>query len=231
MKIYQFECLDSTQNLAINIVKNGLNEIGQPYKIFTLNDLDSRNFCILSNKQTSGIGSRGNQWDSMPNALTFSFAYHIDLLPSDLCIESSSIFFGFIFKQCLEQLDSALWLKWPNDLYVGDSKIGGVLTHKVRDFLVCGIGINLYSESNSKYTTLGKEASEKIDFLNFLEAYFESVKKKCLWKQIFKLYKLEFRKNKPYFFHYNGERISMDKAVLNTDGSLSVDGVRIFSLR
>lgn len=133
-----FERLDSTQKYLIAQLKS--REIERPV-------------CVLAKHQTSGVGSRGNAWQGVECGLYFSFCAPLNALPSDLKLESASIFFGFIFKEILG--DSRLWLKWPNDLFLGDSKLGGVICNVVGEFVVCGIGLNVES---SEFCAIGRGA-------------------------------------------------------------------------
>ena len=50
----------------------------------------------------------------------FSFAIKIDELPTDLKLESASIYFAYLLKETLYELGSCVWLKWPNDFYIDD---------------------------------------------------------------------------------------------------------------
>ena len=158
----------------------------------------------------------------------FSFALELQSLPNDLKLEFSSIFFGVIMQQFLRSLGSQVWLKYPNDLYIDERKIGGILTQKVRDSIVCGIGINLIS---TEYATLESCISQKIKPEGFLNDFFESFVKFTSWKQIFSIYKLEFHKNNSFFFHFHNQQVCLKDAALNDDGSLNVNGERIYSLR
>ena len=50
--------------------------------------------------------------------------------------------------QVLQEYDVDVWLKWPNDIYVGHKKIAGILTeaatqYGMLDRIVVGIGINI----------------------------------------------------------------------------------------
>lgn len=216
LRIYTFDTLPSTQTYAIEQIKS--NALTPP-------------FCILAKHQSDAIGSRGNKWDQVAKALTFSFAMNIETLPQDLPVESSSIFFGFIFQQSLANLGSQVWLKWPNDLYIGENKVGGILTQKVQNILVCGIGINLYSNKHCPYGILEEEVSQKIQPQAFLEEYIKNIKKNTSWKQIFSIYKLEFYRNNTFTFHFQGQRVCLRETSLNDDGSLNFNGQRIYSLR
>ena len=48
---------------------------------------------IVTQNQTDGIGSRNNTWEGKKGNLFFSFVVSKDYLPSDLLIQSSSIYF------------------------------------------------------------------------------------------------------------------------------------------
>lgn len=212
-QILEFQTLPSTQTYAIEAIKN--NALKAP-------------FCIVANEQTKAIGSRGNSWGNVQKALMFSFAIPIDALPQDLKIESSSIFFGVIMQQFLRTLGSQTWLKYPNDLYIDEKKIGGILTQKVREALVCGMGINLNSNT---YSTLEASVAQNLQPMRFLEDFFQSFKTFKSWKQIFSIYKLEFQKNDSFSFHFNEKRIYLKDTLLNEDGSLSFENQKIYSLR
>lgn len=212
-QIYHFDTLPSTQQYALDSIKNG-----------TLHSP----FCIHARTQTQGIGSRGNQWNNVESSLMFSFALETKMLPNDLKIESSSIFFGVIMQQFLRSLGSQAWLKYPNDLYIDRQKIGGILTQKVQNSLVCGIGINLISKD---YATLESHISQHLTPQGFLNDFFESFVNFTSWKQIFSIYKLEFHKNNSFSFHFHNQRLCLKDTILNDDGSLSVSGERIYSLR
>lgn len=212
-RILEFQTLPSTQTYAIESIKN--NTLKAP-------------FCIMTHEQTRAIGSRGNSWENVQKALMFSFAIPIDALPQDLKIESSSIFFGVIMQQFLHILGSQVWLKYPNDLYIDEKKIGGILTQKVRETLVCGIGINL---SSNTYPTLETSISQNLQPIGFLGDFFQSFKTFTSWKQIFSIYKLEFHRNNSFSFHFNEKRIYLKDTLLNEDGSLSFENQKIYSLR
>ena len=133
-----------------------------------------------------------------------------------------------IMQQFLHSLGSQAWLKYPNDLYIDRQKIGGILTQKVRDNIVCGMGINLISQD---YANLESHISQKLTPQDLLNDFFESFVNFTSWKQIFSIYKLEFHKNNSFSFHFRNQRLCLKDAILNDDGSLSVNGERIYSLR
>ena len=116
------------------------------------NDLES--ICIVATKeQTNGIGSRANTWDKVSCGLYLSCALPIALLPKDLPRQSSSIYFGQILLELFREFHNDLWLKWPNDFYLQDEKIGGLITQYIKGFVIFGVGLNIFSEEKSSLLT------------------------------------------------------------------------------
>ena len=176
--------------------------------------------------QTDGIGSRNNKWHGEVGNLFISFALPLKNLPHDLKIESASIYFSYILKETLGEFGSTVWLKWPNDIYVNNKKVGGMITSLSGNNIICGFGLNLHTAPEN-FGVL----DVRIDKKKLLKRYFEKVEKNFLWKQVFSKYKLEFDQYKSFFTHVNDEKVDVSKALLNDDGSLLINGERIYSLR
>lgn len=211
MEIIWFDSLASTQETLIEGLKKA--SFSPP-------------LCIGTSVQTQGRGSRGNGWIGQEGNLFISVALQRNELPDDLKLESSSIYLAFLMKELLASMGSSVWLKWPNDFYIEDKKIGGVITNLVGDTLVCGIGINLAS---------APDGFSIIDIIispyNLTKAYSKLFEKLPSWKQIFSKYQLEFEYSRVFFTHSNYEIIALKDALLLEDGSLECDGQRIYSLR
>ena len=211
MQIYWFDALGSTQTYLKQKLKSG--ELHSPV-------------AIVAEKQTDGVGSRGNSWIGLEGNLFFSFAIDRNKLPKDLALESSSIYFSYILKEVFSELGSKVWLKWPNDFYLNEAKIGGTITLLRENDLVCGIGINLV-DSPDDFASLDIEIDKK----ELLNKFFKKIEKKLSWKHIFSKYEVEFTQSKKHSTHFKNNKISLENAELNTDGSLNVNGQRIYSLR
>lgn len=181
---------------------------------------------MIANQQHSGIGSRDNSWSGGEGNFFASIAVDLEDLPKDLPLESASIYFSFIMKQTLEALGEDVWLKWPNDFYLDDEKIGGTITKKIKNTLVCGMGINLKNSQNG-YRALECDISAR----NLLEKYLEKIEKFPEWKQIFRLYEIEFELSRKFSVHIENDKKSLSDATLCEDGSLIIEGKRVFSLR
>ncbi|RBQ26996.1 biotin--[acetyl-CoA-carboxylase] ligase [Arcobacter sp. CECT 9188] len=211
MEIIKLKEVDSTQNYIKDYIKvNG-------YK----NPL-----CVFTTYQTNGIGSRGNSWIGEEGNLFFSFVMKKSNLPQDLPLQSASIYFTYILKNILKDFGSKVYIKWPNDFYLEDKKIGGAITTTTNELLYCGIGLNLVKVPND-YGNL----DIRVDIDELLKIYFDKLDKKILWKQIFSQFKLEFTKSKIFQATIDGIKVSLEKAILNSDGSIQIEDKKVFSLR
>ena len=181
---------------------------------------------ILTLEQSSGVGSRANSWSGGKGNFFASIAIDISNLPEDLPLSSASIYFSFIMKQTLLELDEDVWLKWPNDFYLNGNKVGGTITQKVNNTLVCGIGINLKKSQNG-YNALQSDILPH----KLLENYLVALEKFPKWKHIFSEYKIEFELSRKFSVHIENYQESLSNAVLCEDGSLIIKGKKVFSLR
>jgi len=211
LKIHYLKSVDSTQTYLKNLILE--KKIDLP-------------FGVCSDIQTNGLGSRDNNWSGLDGNLFFSFAVNLNELPNDLKLESSSIYFSQILKQCLEELGSSIWLKWPNDFYIENKKIGGMITNILGDTMICGVGLNLKNAPEDFAILDIKINKEKL-----LKIYTGNIEKKISWKQIFSKYKINFYLNQNYYTHNKNLRISLKNSELQDDGSIIVDSERIYSLR
>ncbi|WP_270967611.1 biotin--[acetyl-CoA-carboxylase] ligase [Campylobacter upsaliensis] len=211
MQIICIEKIASTQLFLCEQIRKG--EIKQNTAIYAL-------------EQTSGVGSRDNAWISSRGNLHLSFCVREEDLPSDLPLVSVSIYFAYLLKDLLAQKGSQIWLKWSNDLYLNDKKVGGVMSHKIGEFVVCGMGLNLkFAPQNATFCDV------EIEIKELVEEFIKVLEKKFLWKQIFSKYVLEFEKSKKFSVHYEGRLYALKDALLYEDGSILLANKRVYSLR
>ena len=101
----------------------------------------------LAEAQWSGHGRRGRAWHS-------SFGKH---LYGSMAIEISAghapllpLVAGLGIYEILRQMVPALWLKWPNDLWIGERKVAGLLLEgrhgRSGQRWVLGLGINVLAD-------------------------------------------------------------------------------------
>jgi len=212
LEILSFDSLPSTQTYLIGEIRAGT------LKCPT---------AVLTREQTAGQGSRANRWESGRDDLLVSVAVCADALPEDLPVQSSSIYFGWLMRQALREAGAGnVWLKWPNDLYCNGAKIGGIITQKLKDSFIVGIGVNL--KKNPKgYSALSTDISALI----LLNIFWEKVAEAPKWKQILSEFRVEFEQHRDAKAHTKTSRITLQDAVLCDDGSLEIHGERIHSLR
>tara|TARA_B110000046_G_C12893325_1_gene355339 strand:+ start:163 stop:798 length:636 start_codon:yes stop_codon:yes gene_type:complete len=211
LEILFLKSVDSTHTYLKNYIR--LNGYKEPLVIVTQN-------------QTNGIGSRNNSWHGQSGNLFFSFVLAKDMLPDDLPLQSSSIYFSFHLKEILSNLGSSIWLKWPNDFYINGQKIGGIITNFSGNLFYCGLGINLHY-TNEEYGNL----DVKISIDDLINKYFEHVLQKIEWKKVFSKYRLEFNYSKEYKTTIKNKKVSLNDATLNKDGSINISNEKVFSLR
>lgn len=107
---------------------------------------------LVAKRQTAGRGRMGRPWQSAqderePASLTFSLG--LPLLPRDW--SGLSLAVGVSVAESLDPSNTArIALKWPNDLWVEERKLGGILIEtalpqdgSAERYLVIGIGINI----------------------------------------------------------------------------------------
>lgn len=104
----------------------------------------------ITEKQTKGRGRRGRQWSSpFGSGLYFSIFLKPDL--PVYVIPRLTILTGVAVSESLEKFGVKTKLKWPNDIMIGDKKIGGILSEMALegneiDYVILGIGLNVHSE-------------------------------------------------------------------------------------
>jgi BirA family biotin operon repressor/biotin-[acetyl-CoA-carboxylase] ligase len=138
-------------------------------------------FVVLAATQTQGRGRFGRVWHSPAEGnLYLSFAFRPELPPERMHL--FTLWMGLNLCDLLAaQAGVGPGLKWPNDLYHGDRKVGGMLTEAridadhTRD-LVFGLGLNVNTPESAwpreiaeRATTLAREAGRPLE-LNHLAA-------------------------------------------------------------
>lgn len=103
---------------------------------------------IYTHCQTAGRGQTGNSWEAQPGKnLTFSLLIkRPPVSPSAQFAISEAVCMAIVDH--LHDIVSDLKVKWPNDIYVGDRKLGGILIeHSLEGgaiaHTVIGVGLNV----------------------------------------------------------------------------------------
>jgi BirA family transcriptional regulator, biotin operon repressor / biotin---[acetyl-CoA-carboxylase] ligase len=148
---------------------------------------------IRTDFQSAGRGQPGNKWESEDgkNLLFSIILYPTGINPADQFLVSMSLSLGMY--DYLDSLTPGCSIKWPNDIYINDDKIAGILiessvTGSKIDYMVAGIGLNINQEKFtgdapnpvSLKNLTGKEydiASCLIDLSAFLDRRYHHIKK------------------------------------------------------
>lgn len=131
IRIKWFDSLDSTNNELLRNL--------QAYDNLSV---------VAAVNQFAGRGQRGNRWLSKPgDNLTFSLLLRPDGLPAR-DIMSVTFLSTLVIRDWLREEGAPAVIKWPNDIYVGNRKICGMLVENGLEagtvsWSVVGIGINL----------------------------------------------------------------------------------------
>ncbi|MEO1049653.1 MAG: biotin--[acetyl-CoA-carboxylase] ligase [Bacteroidota bacterium] len=116
---------------------------------------------VITSDQTKGKGQRGNSWESEPDQ---NFTFSIIFKPTFLSVTDQfylNVITSLGIADFLIELGlHAVKVKWPNDIYFGDSKLCGILISnslksRYIDKSIVGIGLNV----NQKHFDTPKAAS------------------------------------------------------------------------
>ena len=167
-KIFKFTSVTSTNDMAINLIKEEKKEIGYVY----------------ANTQTKGRGTYGRKWISDEGNLFGSIFFPLksNYPPfNEFSIINSVIISDIIKSLCSKQNIS---FKLPNDVFVNGRKICGILqelmTLNQKQFLIIGMGVNIISnpDINVSYQTTNilsetKTKPKIIEIINLIISSYE----------------------------------------------------------
>ncbi|QIZ52833.1 bifunctional biotin--[acetyl-CoA-carboxylase] ligase/biotin operon repressor BirA [Dickeya zeae] len=138
----------SDGNIAVLPVIDSTNQ----YLLDRLDSISSGDACIAEYQQ-AGRGRRGRQWFSpFGSNLYLSLYWRLEQGPA--AAVGVSLVIGIVMAEVLHQLGAdGVRVKWPNDLYLNDRKLAGILVElngRTGDaaHLVIGAGINLRMNSS-----------------------------------------------------------------------------------
>lgn len=117
-------------------------------------------YAVVADHQTEGRGQRSKKWtDAAGKSLLLS----VGARPAADLAQQALFCFGIavVIAETLEKTFalSDLSIKWPNDLYIGSQKLGGILIENILrgaqwQVAVVGLGLNLYAQPFKEDETL-----------------------------------------------------------------------------
>ncbi len=101
---------------------------------------------VLADEQTSGRGRHGRYWHSQRGAgIWLGYLFR---LAGPLETGVLSLRVGLAVVRALHALDVVVQLKWPNDIFLGERKLAGILcearTGEQGGWIAIGLGMNVY---------------------------------------------------------------------------------------
>jgi BirA family transcriptional regulator, biotin operon repressor / biotin---[acetyl-CoA-carboxylase] ligase len=132
-RLFLFESLDSTNNYAMGAIHDGKAAHGTVYQAL---------------EQTAGKGQRGKTWIS---GRDMNMALSVTLNPSALSSTNQFLLSAAVAVAVRDWLSihtTDCMIKWPNDIYISDKKIAGILIENIFrgtrwTDAVAGIGANI----------------------------------------------------------------------------------------
>ncbi len=176
-------------------------EIDSTQKYLLRKKEDLNYYCVWSEYQTDGIGTKGRSWEGVRGNLFFSFIIDKDEF-SFIPLQSISVYFSFILYKVLSRYQENLLIKWPNDIYIlkeKPKKLSGILTNIRKNKIICGIGINTKYAPKIKGEYESGCLDKKIKNDRILKEFLYELQKKKPWEEIFIEYKKVFEKSKKFF--------------------------------
>ncbi len=132
MRLLHFPVLGSTSSHALDLARQGA----------------AHGTVVHADQQSGGRGRGSKQFCSPPSGLYFSLILRPELEPADLPLLTLAA--GVSLAAGLHRAVGVQpQLKWPNDLYFADRKLGGILTESgplragLPKFVVIGVGMNV----------------------------------------------------------------------------------------
>lgn len=113
----------------------------------------SQGTIVVAGEQTGGRGRLKNGWFSPAGGIWFSVILRPQIIPQQASVLTLLASLAVV-KGIQEIFSVPLKIKWPNDVYLGERKLAGILTEisaeiDLVNYIVTGIGINAKVDSGS----------------------------------------------------------------------------------
>lgn len=129
--VLYYDTIDSTNNKAKELAKRG----------------SVHGSLVVAKSQTSGKGRLGRSFDSLSDdGLYFSLMLRPRVNPNHL--SGITLVAALAVSKSIDKISGTKTsIKWPNDIYLGQKKLAGILTEAGSDYVALGIGINVNTSS------------------------------------------------------------------------------------
>lgn len=193
---------------------------------------------VLTDEQTRGRGQRGNSWEAAPGK---NITLSVILSPSFLAVRHQFYLNMAVSLAVLDLLHeqglSQAQVKWPNDLYFEDKKLGGILIEnsvnsQTIQHSIVGIGLNINQLhfGVDTATSLAAVVGTQLDvkrlanrLLELLEKRYLELRSGKLDKQKYEYLQALYRYQEPHLFEVGQERVTGRITGIDEDGRLAVE--------
>ena len=220
---HSFEILptvDSSNNYAMQQIHDGTAVHGNVY---------------MALQQTSGKGQRNKVWHT---GINNNLALSIVVQPRHLALQQQFLLTCFVsvtLATYLQQYNSNICIKWPNDIYINNRKLAGILIENtIRgttwNYAVIGMGVNVneekFSEALPNAIALNAVANTSIDIYEMAKNIVALMEQNWQTFVANPTYYLEqyntmlYKKNEPVKLVYNGATINTTVNSVTPNGVL-----------
>ncbi len=153
------------KKLPHNVIVNNVDSTNNAVKAMISNDPSmSHELLYIAPSQMSGKGRLGRVFESAEGGVYMTICYS----PNNMCVSDSLkivLLTGLCVAKVLEKYTTNVTIKWPNDVFVSDKKITGILLESVIneysvDALIIGIGINISNKLSNSITDIATTLDE-----------------------------------------------------------------------
>ncbi len=158
------DSVDSTNNYAMALIQK--------------REIDSE-IAVFAKEQTMGKGRRGKHWTSnKAENIILSVAMPMQWLAVSRQFELSVAAALSCYDLFQKYILANLFIKWPNDIFINDSKAGGILIEnvikgKIWQWAVIGIGLNInqqkFEGTISKATSLKASTGDEFQVIKLAD--------------------------------------------------------------
>ncbi|MBC8084455.1 MAG: biotin--[acetyl-CoA-carboxylase] ligase [Hymenobacter sp.] len=206
---------------------------------------------VITDKQTAGRGQRGNRWEAAPGEnLTLSVTWRPSFLaaPNQFLLSQAVALAVHDWATTLLGPDPALRVKWPNDIFFGDKKLGGILIENTLSgtmiqHSVAGVGMNINQREFGvrMATSLALLTGRAYALPALASRLLESLERRYLQLRAGHLAALRhdylqalYRYRQPHLYEVNGHTVTGEIRDVDEAGRLAVlvgDQLRHFDLK
>ena len=207
--LHEFEALASTNQFATKLLKESSPAEGT---------------IIITHDQYAGKGQANNKWESAPHKnLTFTTILYPKFLPARKQFLLNQVISLSVFDTLRKYIHKGLSIKWPNDIYVFDKKITGILIQNslqgsTLQSAIIGIGLNVnqkqFVSDAPNPTSMALEIGETLDLEMVLTTFCQQLEHNYLQLKASKIKQIQerylnhlFRFNESAFYRRLDETI------------------------